>query len=154
MASISVAQMPIALGQHHRILTFRNDNGTIFAEMDGGPVGPDGTIIDYGNSKLLDATGAFISGEKPLGVQTTGPDAGTPLFYYPQATAESTIFTGSMSDVKGRYNAAQTAADAINAAGFRYYFLPSETQDGQANSNSVNSTLLQAMGFDLGPVFS
>jgi hypothetical protein len=76
-----------------------------------------------GTAVFFTALNATIGGQSPLGVQVTGPINGTQLFYYSQATAESTVFTGSMSDVMGRYNAANTAAADINGAGFKYFLL-------------------------------
>jgi hypothetical protein len=153
MASISVAQYPLeGTGQNHNILLFRDDSGRIFAEMDGGPVGPDGNIILFGSNNPLQAFNAYTSGQYPLGVKTYPGPA-----FYRRGQQETKIFSGSQSDVDNRFNAAKTAADQINAAGFRYALTGADITDrdsGQqisaANSNGVNSTLIQAMGIDPG----
>ena len=107
MASVSVGQVPLPFGQNHNTLIFRDDNGRIFAEMDGGPVDTNGRVILFGSGNDVQAFDAYASGRYPVGVET----AQGPSRLYQPGLPESTIFSGSMSEVIDRYNAAQTAAD-------------------------------------------
>jgi hypothetical protein len=115
----------------HHLIAVLDSNGTVVEELDGLATGSDGypKPIGYLPSDTL---------------QTYITDGG---YYYSPNQAQNTLFSGSYDDVMNRLNAAITAGYEMNSENLSYPFMGLGK-----NSNSVASTLVDAMGLDEQPI--
>src|SRR5215471_12368057 len=144
--TIRIAQLPVApLGTrfNHNMIVVMDPSGKVVWEFNGGPVGPDGKIIPFGDSRMALA---YTSGEFPVGAERHfGP------YFYRPGLNERVVFSGTPEQVLDRLQAADGCIKAINSAGEKYTLFtgPRGGRDDPSaptfNSNSVNSSLLQCM---------
>lgn len=145
--TIRIAQLPVApLGArfNHNMIVVMDPAGRVVWELNGGPVGPDGKIIPFGDSRMALA---YTSGQFPVGAEMHfGP------YFYRPGLNERVAFSGTPEQVIDRLQAADDCIKAINSAGEKYSLFtgPRGGRDDPSsptfNSNSVNASLLQCMG--------
>lgn len=119
---------------YHYSWVKRKDDGSIETRFDGWPTLPNGDPDTY-------STGFG----RPLRVHPNRPMAGLQELMG--------TYTGSQDEINRRWAAGQAAADAINANPPRYRATDDVDLDTHepvraTNSNSVHSTIGNAMGFD------
>jgi hypothetical protein len=131
--TVSVAQYNIAGGAQHNIILIRDGAGTLRAQINGGPQGPDGRLANWPANADL-----FLPGAAPLRAQVDGASGG----YYQRGLPEQTVLVGSEADIRAALQAGFACVNDINNAGYRYGTLT-------INSNSVANTVLQCMGIIL-----
>ena len=110
----------------HNLLAIVDANGNVVRELNGIATTPDGTELPIG----------FIPFYHRLQVREY-----LDAHFYSSDLSQATLFTGSLSDVLTRWNAALNARDLINAKDL--FYPPGGFGD---NSNSVASTLIRVMG--------
>jgi hypothetical protein len=144
--TIRIAQLPVTpLGArfNHNMIVVMDPSGRVVWELNGGPVGPDGKIIPFGDSRMALA---YTSGQFPVGAEAHfGP------YFYRSGLNERVVFSGTPEQVLERLQAADGCIKAINSAGERYSLFTGprggrdEPSNATFNSNSVNASLLQCM---------
>jgi hypothetical protein len=119
--TISVVQVPIILpiygdtGFRHNAIIFKDSNGNVFAEIDGGPLDrTTGNLIDF-RSPLFQAYTAYTTGSNDVGVQVFN----SPHYYSSGLGAGTTVFSGTEQQVRARLDTAALCAEEINSSNFR-----------------------------------
>ena len=142
MSSIALRQHIFKVGHSpfaHNYLVFYDDQGNIVGEFHGLAQVPDsGEFVDFGRSSdYLKAT--------------------TDKTMYREGQPESTLWQGPYDEAMARWRVAEDARDQINSRKLTYNLWGSDlngSRDWDApvppviagNSNSVNRTLIEAMG--------
>jgi hypothetical protein len=146
MSSIAVRQHVFNVGHSpfaHNYLVFYDDAGNVVGEFHGLAQDPKGNFTDFGRSS--DTLRAVpYDGKK----------------WYRDGQPEQMLWQGSYDEATARWQAARNAHDEINRRGLTYNPLGGDLngpRDWDApvppvmagNSNSVNRTLVEAMGLRL-----
>lgn len=125
--TIVQAQLPVAGLGGHNLLVIKDPNGKVIAEVDGLATGANGIPKPMGY--LPSDTLKFHS--------FTGAE------YYRESLHQTTLFSGTYTEVMQRWAAAKEAGERINDKDLHYPFMGLGR-----NSNSVASTLIKAMGLE------
>jgi len=110
----------------HNLIAILNPDGSVYKELDGIATTPGGTELPIGFIPFYHRLSFKVYSEQ---------------HFYNPSQIQSTLFTGSETDVLIRFDAALGAGAEINQRNF--FYPPLGFGD---NSNSVASTLIQAMG--------
>lgn len=143
MSSIALRQYILKVGHGpfaHNYLVFYDDDGNIVGQVHGLAKGPDGEYKAVGRSSDY---------------LTVVPSDAQNL--YREGQPEQPLWQGPYNEAMARWKASQDASDEINRRGLTYNFWGSDlngSRDWDApvppviagNSNSVNRTLIDAMG--------
>jgi hypothetical protein len=148
MSSIAVRQHVFKVGESpfaHNFLVLYDDNGNVVSELHGFATDP-----NTGVRKSVGRSSDYL--------RAVEPDRGDG--FYAAGQPEQVLWQGSHDDALARWNAAREARDQINDRNLTYNAWGSDLngpKDWDApvpdviagNSNSVNSTLVDAMGMRL-----
>ncbi|MDI1258127.1 calcium-binding protein [Aquabacterium sp.] len=141
-------ELPVIGAGGHYYLTLVDDNGKLVSEMHGLATSDDGKTKPIGSTLLGDTvefyefnatTGSLDSDGRPY----SGGGAGW-SGYYDKGHPSEVIASGDEQAITDLWNKARTAGAAINEQDIGYSFYGGGKNEG--NSNSVNKTLLDAMG--------
>lgn len=147
MSSIALRQYVLGDGKipfSHNYLVFYDDNGNAVEEFHGVPENPH-VEIDIGRSS------DYLRAKRYQGKSGK---------WYREGQPEQMLWQGSYDEATARWRAAQNALDEINRRGLTYNLAGSDLngpRDWDApvppviagNRNSVNRTLVEAMGLRL-----
>jgi hypothetical protein len=146
MSSIALRQHVFTVGKSpfaHNYLVLYDDDGNVVGEFHGLAFDPKtGRFVDFGRSS-----------DYLRAVQYDGKSKE----FYRDGQPEQTLWRGSYDEATARWQAARNAHDEINRRGLTYNFWGSDLNGPRdwdspvpdviaGNSNSVNSTLIDAMG--------
>lgn len=141
-------ELPVVGAGGHYYLTLVDDQGNLVSEMHGLATAANGETKPTGSTLLGDTIEyyEFTRGQPnhdDNGVEYRGNDAGW-SGYYDKGHPSEVIASGDEQAITDLWNKARTAGEAINEQDIGYSFYGGGENEG--NSNSVNKTLLDAMG--------
>jgi Ca2+-binding RTX toxin-like protein len=141
-------ELPVLGAGGHYYLTLVDGNGVLVSELHGLATSASGQTKTMGS----DLVGDKIKFNEYNQTHPNLDDNGTPYKninagwsgYYGKDQASEVIATGDEQTIMDLWNKARAAGEAINAKDIGYSFTGGGENEG--NSNSVNKTLLDAMG--------
>jgi hypothetical protein len=107
--SVSIAQLGLVGGANHSIILVRDAQHNIQAEINGGPLGPNGQLASWTRDPQL-----FLPGAAPLRAQVNTSSR----YYYEEGLPEQMVLVGSESDIRAALQAGIACTTDINAAGY------------------------------------
>jgi RTX calcium-binding nonapeptide repeat (4 copies)/Haemolysin-type calcium binding protein related domain len=141
-------ELPVVGAGGHYYLTLVDDKGNLVSEMHGLATSSDGESRPMGSTLLGDTIKYYEFNQlhpnvDDNGVQYRGGSAGW-SGYYDKNQPSEVIASGDQQAIMDLWNKARAAGEAINQQDIGYSFYGGG--DNEGNSNSVNKTLLDAMG--------